>query len=69
VCVIEALYKKQEDAFTSVALAKGLITDNKKIRCNSIEAMLSEAGLCKNNARIQFRHLNQFIGKGKFVRL
>jgi len=28
--------------------------------------MLSEAGLCNNNARILFRHLNQFFGKGKF---
>jgi len=31
-----------------------------------VEAMLSEAGLCTNNARILFRHLNRFFGKGKF---
>jgi hypothetical protein len=29
-CVIEVLYKKQEEAITSVAIAQGLITDNKK---------------------------------------
>ena len=29
-CVIKALFKKQEEAFTSVALAQGLITDDKK---------------------------------------
>jgi hypothetical protein len=31
-----------------------------------VEAMLSEAGLCKSNSRILFRYLNQFFGKGKF---
>jgi hypothetical protein len=44
-----------------------LITDGKKkMDAVQVEAMLSEAGLCKNNARILFRHLNQFFGKGKF---
>jgi hypothetical protein len=28
-----------------------------------VESMLAEAGLTKNNARILFRHLNQFLGK------
>ncbi len=41
-CVIEVLYKKQEEAITSVAIAQGLITDNKK---NGWMAILSEAGL------------------------
>jgi hypothetical protein len=31
-----------------------------------VVAMLSEAGLCKSNSRILFRHLNQFFRKGKF---
>jgi hypothetical protein len=66
-CVIKTLLKKQEEAFTSVALAQGLITDDKKMDAIQIEAMLSEAGLCSNNnARILFRHLNHFFGKGKF---
>jgi len=38
-CVIEALFKKQEEAFTSVALAQGLITDDKKMDAIQIEAM------------------------------
>ena len=33
--VIEALFKKQEEAFTSVAFAQCLITDDKKNGCNS----------------------------------
>jgi hypothetical protein len=44
-CVIEVLYKKQEEAITSVAIAQGLITDNKKMDEFQIEAILSEAGL------------------------
>ena len=31
-----------------------------------METMLLEAGLCNNNARILFRHLNSFFGNGKF---
>jgi hypothetical protein len=46
---------------------KGFITDKeKKMNAVQIEAMLSEAGLCKSNSKILFWHLNQFFGKGKF---
>ena len=66
-CILKSLYKKQDEAFTSVALEKGLLVDTKKkMDAVQVEAMLSEAGLCTNNARILFRHLNRFFGKGKF---
>jgi hypothetical protein len=61
------LYKKQDKAFTSVAMEKRLLVDTKKkIDAVQVEAMLSKAGLCSNNARMLFRHLNSFFGKGKF---
>jgi len=64
---LRALHKKDEEAFTSVALEKGLTVDGKKkMDAVQVEAMLSEAGLCKNNARILFRHLNQFFGRSFF---
>jgi hypothetical protein len=63
---LRALLKKQEEAFTSVALEKGLFIDEKKKMDAVNEAMLSEAGLCNNNTRILLRHLNHFFGKGRF---
>jgi hypothetical protein len=66
-CLLKSLYKKQDEAFTSVALEKGSLVDTKKkMDAVQVEAMLSEAGLCNNNARILFRHLNSFFGNGKF---
>ncbi len=66
-CIIRVLYKKQEEAFPSFALEKSLIADKeKKMNAVQVEAMFSEAGLCKSNSRILFRYLNQFFGKGKF---
>ena len=66
-CIFRALYKKQEEAFTSFALEEGIISDNnKKMDAVQVESMLSEAGLTKNNARVIIRHLNQFFGKGRF---
>jgi len=65
--IFRALHKKQEEAFTSFALEQGLIADSKKkMDAVQVESMLAEAGLTKNNARILFRHLNQFFGKGRF---
>jgi hypothetical protein len=65
--ILRVLYKKHEEAFTSVALEKGLMLDEKKkMDAVQVEAMLSEAGLCSNNSRILFRHLNNFFGKGRF---
>jgi len=61
------LYKKDEEAFISVALENGLIMDGKKkMDAVQVEAMLSEAGLTKNNSRILFRHLHQFFGRSFF---
>ena len=66
-CIFRALYKKQEEAFTSFALEEGIISDNnKKMDAVQVESMLLEAGLTKNNARVLFRHLNQFFGKRRF---
>jgi len=65
-CLLKSLYKKQDEAFTSATLEKGLLVDTKKkMDAVQVEAMLSEAGLC-NNAGILFRHLNSFFGNGKF---
>ncbi len=61
------MYRKNEEAFTLVAPQKGLITDGKKkMDAVQVEAMISEAGLTKNNSRILFRHLSQFLG-GTFL--
>ncbi len=38
----------------------------KKMDAVQVEAMLSEAGLTKNNSRILFRHLHQFFGRSFF---
>jgi len=66
-CVLQALHKKDEEEFTSVALEKGLTMDGKKkMDAVQVEAMLSEAGLCKNSARILFRHLNQIFERSFF---
>jgi hypothetical protein len=61
---LQGLYRKNEDAFTSLALEKGLIMDGKKkMDAMQVEATISEAELCKNNSRILFRHLSQFFGR------
>jgi hypothetical protein len=66
-CLLRGVYKKNEDAFTSVALEKGLITDGKKkMDAVQVEAMISKAGLTKNNSRILFTHLSQFFGRNFF---
>jgi len=66
-CLLKGMFKKHEEAFTFVSIEKGLAVDpEKKMNSVQIEAMLSEAGLCKNSSRILFRHLTQFFGKGKF---
>ena len=42
-CILKSLYKKQDEAFTSVALEKGLLVDTKKkMDAVQVEAMLSE---------------------------
>ena len=49
--------------FQEAPLGKGLAVDTKtKKDAVQVEAMLSEAGLCNNNARILFRHLISFFG-------
>jgi len=67
-CLLRSLYKKDEDAFATVALENGFIMDgtNKKMDAVQVEAMISEAGLTKNSSRILFRHLNQFFGRSLF---
>jgi hypothetical protein len=66
-CLLRGVYKKNEEAFTSVALEKGLITDGKKkMDAVQVEAMISEAGVTKNNSRILFRHSSQFFGRNFF---
>jgi len=66
-CIIRVLYKKQEEAFPSFALEKSLIADKeKKMNAVQVEAMFSEAGLCKSNSRIVFQRRNQFFRKEKF---
>jgi hypothetical protein len=42
------------------------VDTKKKMDAVQVEAMLLEIGLCNNNARILFRHLNSFFGNGKF---
>ena len=65
--ILGALYKKQEEAFTSFAIELGLLQDNKKkMDAVQVESMLAEAGLTKNNSQILFRHLNQIFRKGSF---
>jgi hypothetical protein len=51
-CTIRWLFKKQEEAFTSITFEKGSIAEKeKKMNAAKVEAMLSESGLCKSNAR------------------
>jgi hypothetical protein len=55
-CLLPGLYRKNKEAFTSVALEIGLIMDEKKkMDAVEVEVMLSEEGLCKDNSRILFR--------------
>ncbi len=65
--ILRSLYGKNDAAFESIAVENGFImAGSKKMDAVQVEAMISEAGLTKNNCRILFRHLNQFFGRSLF---
>jgi hypothetical protein len=58
------LYKKDEEAYISVALENGLIMDGKKkIDAVQVKAMLSEAGLTKNKYQNIIQAIASFLWK------
>jgi hypothetical protein len=60
-CILRLFYKKKDEAFTFIALEKGLHVDTKKkMDAVKVEAMLSEARLCNDNL---IRHLNNFLAR------
>ncbi len=66
-CIIRGFYKKFEEAFATVAIEKGVTPIKRKMDEASVEAMLCEASINTANARILFRHLNQFFGYSYFA--
>ena len=66
-CLLEAIFKRYEEAFMSVAKNNGIVVPaGKKMDALQVEAMLSECRLGKESSRILFRHLKQFLGKNHF---
>ena len=58
------MYKKDEEAYISVALENGLIMDGKKkIDAVQVKAMLSEAGLTKNKYQNIIQAIASFLWK------
>ena len=66
-CLIRGFYKKFEDSFATVAIQKGVTPIKRKMDEATVEAMLCEASINTANARILFRHLNQFFGHSYFA--
>jgi hypothetical protein len=67
--VLTAFFDLYQDSFLSVAVDKGISNGMRpKVMDEvSVEAMLSEAGVNRTNARIIFQHLKQFFGKSLAV--
>jgi len=66
-CVVRGLCKRYEESFAAVAIEKGITPLKRKMDEACVEAMLSEASINTANARILFRHLNQFFGYSYFA--
>jgi len=67
-CLLSVLFSKFEDSFVSVAMENGVMEGSipKKMDIVATEAMLQEANINNTNARVLFRHLNQFFGRSYF---
>jgi hypothetical protein len=66
-CIIQGFLKKFEESFATVAIENGVTAARCKMDEASVEAMLTEASVNTANARIIFRHLNQFFGHSFFA--
>jgi hypothetical protein len=68
-CIPQYFFENFEEEFKEVAqnyiffLTKG----QQKMEPSQVEAMLHESKIGKSNARVLFRHLNQFFGKSLFA--
>jgi hypothetical protein len=66
-CLLEALFKKYEESFMTVARINGVIVlAAKKMDAIEVEAMLSECRLGRDASRALFWHLRHFLGKSHF---
>ncbi len=70
-CLLKTIFAKYEDSFVSVAIEKCLIKEKtqaeEKMDVVSTEAMIQEANITTNSARIINRHLRQYFGHSLFA--
>jgi hypothetical protein len=65
-CLLRSMFMKYENSFVSVAMNKCVINDkiiDKKMDVISTEAMIQEANISTNSARIISHHLRQHFGQ------
>jgi hypothetical protein len=68
--LLRSMFMKYEDSFVSIAMNKCVINDiimDKKMDVISTEAMIQEANISTNSARIISRHLRQHFGQSLFA--
>jgi len=68
-CLLKSFYTKFEDSFVNISIEKCLIKSKseEKMDVISTEAMLQEANVSTNSARIINRHLRQHFGHSLFA--
>jgi len=70
-CLLNSMYRKYEDTFVSVAIAKCVVNEKsqeeEKMDVISTETMIQEANITTKSARIISRHLWQHFGRSFFI--
>jgi hypothetical protein len=70
-CLLKSIFSKYENSFVSVAIDKCLMKEKieaeEKMDVVSTEAMIQEANISTNSARIINRHLRQHFGQSLFA--